>query len=668
MLKSNDDINKAEKIFLKNGQLFDEERRKFIECIDKSLHLQACPGSGKTTALLAKLYILSEKMPFEKNQGICVLTHTNVAIDIIKKKMGEKANRMFSHPNFFGTIQSFVDRYLAIPAYIKCFGYRPNYIDTEIQKERMSKTSNLNNIRINSLYSLKSLNFANDIFGEYTFQKIGQECKIVYSSNRKEIKIKKPRAKNDWTDDEKKEIVKAAICLKCKVLKSDRVLSYYDAYDFAKNYLDQIPELNKIFSSRFKYVFIDEAQDTSAIQKEIIEKCFNKNVIIQWIGDVNQGIMNDNYSETAWEPEKNGRYEIKNFTKSHRISQPIADIIKNIAISPYDTLCGCDNIPIKPVIIVFDDNTKNNVLEKFVELVCTKRANYNGEEKNLYDISLCSGNPVKAVGWVKEKENGLSIKSYFPTFDKKLTNINKIYFPNFFTMYELSKNIGAKKFKSRTISCILEALYLSNITNPLNNRKFNNTEFLSFINETDKNILNELLTIISKYYIENNFQNFSKEIINCLNSLKFNLRNESKDYIQKMTLKNAPNLQPGDENNIYKASINGTEVSIPIDTVHGIKGETHTATMYLETKYYKNSIEYFCDELAGRSGDAKQNCKRKNQALKIAHVAFSRPTHLLCIAIHKNEYDKYFINCSNLPFEILEIKDNKNQTLELPSL
>jgi len=131
MLKSNDDINKAEKIFLKNGQLFDEERRKFIECIDKSLHLQACPGSGKTTALLAKLYILSEKMPFEKNQGICVLTHTNVAIDIIKKKMGEKANRMFSHPNFFGTIQSFVDRYLAIPAYIKCFGYRPNYIDTE---------------------------------------------------------------------------------------------------------------------------------------------------------------------------------------------------------------------------------------------------------------------------------------------------------------------------------------------------------------------------------------------------------------------------------------------------------------------------------------------------------------------------------------------------------
>lgn len=656
MLISDDDINKAEKIFLKNGQSFDEEHRNFIKCIDKSLHLQACPGSGKTTALLAKLYILSEKMPFEKNQGICVLTHTNVAIDIIKSKLGEKANRMFNHPNFFGTIQSFVDKYLAIPAYIKCFGYRPNYIDTEIQKERMLKTYTLNNIRKDILYNLKSLNFANEIFGEYTFQKIGQECRMAYSRNGKEINIKKPKSKNDWTDNEKKEIIKAAECLKYKVLKIDRALSYYDAYDFAKNYLDKIPKLRNIFSSRFKYVFIDEAQDTSAIQKEIIEKCFNENVIIQWIGDVNQGIMNDNYTEAAWEPENDDRYELKYLSKSHRISQPIADVIKNVTISPYDTLCGCDNISIKPVIIVFDDSTKDKVLEKFAELVCTKRANYNGEEKNLYDISLCSGNPVKAVGWVgKEKDKGLSIKSYFQNFDKKSTNINKIYFPNLFTMCELSKNISTKVFKNRTISCILEVLHLSNVANPLNNRKFNKTEFLSFINETDKNLLNDLLTNIVIYYTERNFQNFSKEIINCLNSLEFNLNNNSINYLQKQTLEDAPNIQSTDENNVYKPSINGTEVSIPIDTVHGIKGETHTATLYLETKYYDNSSKYFCDELTGHISEKKSDSKRKKQALKIAHVAFSRPTHLLCIAMYKDEYEKYYNNFSNDIFEILGI-------------
>lgn len=656
MLISDDDIHKAEKIFLKKGQSFDEERRNFIKCIDKSLHLQACPGSGKTTALLAKLYILSEKMPFENNQGICVLTHTNVAIDIIKSKLGEKANRMFNHPNFFGTIQSFVDKYLGIPAYIKCFGYRPNYIDTEIQKERMLKTYTLNNIKKDILNSLKSLNFANEIFGEYTFQKIGQECRMVYSSNRKEINIKKPRSNKDWTDNEKKEIIKAAKCLKYKVLKIDRVLSYYDAYDFAKNYLDTIPEISNIFSSRFKYVFIDEAQDTSAIQKEIIEKCFNENVIIQWIGDVNQGIMNDNYTETAWKPDNDDRYKLKSLSKSHRISQPIADVINNIAISSYDTLYGCDNISIKPAIIVFDDRTKYKVLEKFAELVCSKKAIYNGEEKNLYDISLCSGNPIKAVGWVgKEKVKGLSIKSYFQDFDKKSSNINKTYFPNLFTMCEFSKNIGTNVFKNRTISCILEALHLSNVTNPLNNRKFNKTELLSFINETDKNLFNDLLANIVKYYTERNFQNFSKEIINCLNSLEFNLNNNSINYLQEHSLGDAPNIQSTDEYNVYKSSIDGTEVSIPIDTVHGVKGETHTATLYLETKYYDNSIKYFCDELTGHKSKKESGFKRKNQALKIAYVAFSRPTHLLCIAMYKDEYKKYCNNFSNDIFEILEI-------------
>lgn len=635
MLISDDDIRKTEKIFLKDGQSFDEERRNFIKCIDKSLHLQACPGSGKTTALLAKLYILSEKMPFERNQGICVLTHTNVAIDIIKNKLGEKANRMFNHPNFFGTIQSFVDRYLAIPAYIKCFGYRPNYIDTEFFFNKILKYENTfknNNWLINNKGNYKSvIDFVADINVE--FDKLGtSKINLIFKIT-----------------DTQSKTYKQIENIFCNFF-NDGYIRFKDAFSLAKLHLDTIPELTNIFSSRFKYVYIDEAQDTSDIQKEIIEKCFNENVIIQWIGDVNQGIMNDNYTETAWEPERDDRYEVMNFTKSHRISQPIADVIKNIAVNPYKTLCGCDNISIKPVIIVFDDNTKDKVLNKFAELVITTKANYRVKKKSLYDISLCSGYPVKAVGWVgKEKENGLSIKSYFPDFDKKLTNINKIYFPNLYTMYELSKNVSPREFKNRTISCILEALYLSDITSS-KNRKYSKSELINLINETDKNLLNELLTSIVKYYIENDFQNFSNAIISCLNTLEFNLNDKSKKYIQEMILKDIPNRQPTNEHNIFKASINGTEVIIPIDTVHGIKGETHTATLYLETKYYTNSIEYFYEE---------SDSQRKIQALKIAHVAFSRPTHLLCIAIHKNEYEKYCNNFSNNNFEIINLLEEE---------
>ena len=114
-----DDIRYAEEILFGKTNIFDkEERIPIIENFNKSFDVNACPGSGKTTVLLAKLIILSRKMPLNNGQGICVLTHTNVAIDEIKSKLGDKSDILFKYPNYFGTIQNFIDKYLAIP-YLK---------------------------------------------------------------------------------------------------------------------------------------------------------------------------------------------------------------------------------------------------------------------------------------------------------------------------------------------------------------------------------------------------------------------------------------------------------------------------------------------------------------------------------------------------------------------
>ena len=111
------DIAYAEKLLLPAGKSFDDERRAFIRCMD-SRDVIACPGSGKTTALLAKILVLAKKMPFEDNRGICVLTHTNVAINEIKQKADHAAaDALFRYPNFFGTIQGFVDQFLTLPSY-----------------------------------------------------------------------------------------------------------------------------------------------------------------------------------------------------------------------------------------------------------------------------------------------------------------------------------------------------------------------------------------------------------------------------------------------------------------------------------------------------------------------------------------------------------------------
>ena len=137
-----EDIEYAEKILFGKCNIFDEEERMpIIENFRESFDVKACPGSGKTTVLLAKLIILSRKMPLKDGMGVCVLTHTNVAINEIINKLGEKSDILFKYPNYFGTIQSFVDKYLTIPYFKRQMGDNVKSIDDDIYRNHILKLS-----------------------------------------------------------------------------------------------------------------------------------------------------------------------------------------------------------------------------------------------------------------------------------------------------------------------------------------------------------------------------------------------------------------------------------------------------------------------------------------------------------------------------------------------
>ena len=60
---TNFDIRYAELVLIGKPKAFDRERKDFIKNLD-TIDLQAVPGSGKTTALLAKLLLLEKHLPF----------------------------------------------------------------------------------------------------------------------------------------------------------------------------------------------------------------------------------------------------------------------------------------------------------------------------------------------------------------------------------------------------------------------------------------------------------------------------------------------------------------------------------------------------------------------------------------------------------------------------
>jgi superfamily I DNA/RNA helicase len=134
-----EEIQYAHSILLNGKPDFEQDKIDIIEC-NESQDIKACPGSGKTTTLLAKLIILANRMPLPNNQGICVLTHTNVAIDEIKSKLGNKADILFKYPNHFGTIQSFVDKFLAIPIYKLLWNSSPKRIDNNAAYDQIKKS------------------------------------------------------------------------------------------------------------------------------------------------------------------------------------------------------------------------------------------------------------------------------------------------------------------------------------------------------------------------------------------------------------------------------------------------------------------------------------------------------------------------------------------------
>ncbi len=88
-------------------------------------------------------------------------------------------------------------------------------------------------------------------------------------------------------------------------------------------------------------------------------------------------------------------------------------------------------------------------------------------------------------------------------------------------------------------------------------------------------------------------------------------------------------------NNTYRW-IGNDEVNIELGTIHSAKGETHIATILLETCYYgKHESEIIMDQLLGIPYSATENIGKILETLKMAYVSMSRPKYLLCMAIKK---------------------------------
>lgn len=609
---TNEDIEHAAEV-LNIASGFDAQRVDVIKCME-SRDIVACPGSGKTTVLLAKLIILARQLPLKNNKGICIITHTNVAIDEIKKRLGDKASALLSYPNFVGTIQSFIDKYLAVPASIKFYGRRPVTIDTDkfnIQIEKMFDFINMRN-------GLEA--FCNRNKTSIADLRFSLEDKLIYKGQKLFLFDKEVDKKYET------KLIRAFNTL----ITERGILRYEIAMELALKYLEQYEnELRTLFTERFAYAFVDEMQDTNDKQMQILTRIFDRDqTIFQCFGDPQQAIYNSIENNGAWIPNK--PYYI---TNSKRFSHNIATVSDLVSIAPYG-MRGKEASNIPPIIITYKDNNVESVLQIFSELI--KKYSLQNEKNAVF----------KAIGMVKGKDK-LGIRDYYPSFDKNndFRNYKNDYLniESYFSKLDdviLSKN-GIKAYYDRFLNVILKVMRFANIkTNE--GRYYSKNAFLNHVSETDQQFFDRMHRIFVKFITliekEKEIKKYFSQLILIIIRRYYSVNVDLKEiFHSKTSIDKQVDSAKSLKNNIYK----NKEIEIQIDTVHGVKGQTHTATLYLETMYYEKTVENIIDYLVNNS--KRKRGKRIEKHLKIAYVAMTRPEKLLCITMDEsifkqNEY------------------------------
>jgi hypothetical protein len=102
---------------------------------------------------------------------------------------------------------------------------------------------------------------------------------------------------------------------------------------------------------------------------------------------------------------------------------------------------------------------------------------------------------------------------------------------------------------------------------------------------------------------------------------------------------------------------------IELASVHAVKGQTHTATLYFETAYHADGkgpaaksyeSQRLASQFLGQPFGASVPT-RVQQSAKMVYVGFSRPTHLLCFAVHKQRFNAGLAAVAGNAWEVVDL-------------
>lgn len=611
--KCEEDVNlclgKCSKVCIELGKsiinnLNENQIEYILSSIEEHIFLDACPGSGKTEVLAIKAVCEIKKWN-KQSKKIAVLTFTNSAEDEIKLRINKYLGSNIQNICYVGTFTSWLHGYIANPFLVNWRASK-NGLDLSNIKDRSIKLID-EECNSNFLESFSTKYQYKDKKGNLKYNKIKSNEFSLYKKGDKTIFTGKNIKKYIQNMDTKY----IQDLLTKKVQFWNKGFSNYEDVEYlVLDLLKKSADICKLISQKFPVIFIDECQDLSYIQLQILKVLANNGTKIHLIGDKNQSIYEfrdidikdlDNFI-------KGLRFNRIELNKNYRSTQDIIDL-SNYVVNESKIIKSCNKnlFPSKSLYaILYNENEYDKLINKFNELVEQENLNKgnsriivrsNSLKNSILGINKNDMNMLEelamAIFWLKNKN--IKVNNFKFCIEIIAKNIQKIFFAEIPHQNKINLYQPDVLEKDDWIDILVKVKDKFILEKELHN--FNLTW------SSWKKILKKCL------------ENLSREI-KILNNIEPKLGNVRNNCVNKIV-----------NEDLFKKDAN--TLGYRIETIHSCKGMSLDSVLFISSKDRHSENAYWEDWF---------NIDKIEEKNRFAYVAFSRAKYILCLGIqNKNK-------------------------------
>jgi len=467
------------------------KQKEAVETLEGPLLILAGPGSGKTRVLTHRLaYLIKNNIP---PQNILAVTFTNKAADEMKQRVKKLLGSRMITP-FIGTFHAFCLRILRKE--INKLNYKKNFViyDEEDQLRTIKQVMEKLNINKEQFQPKKVATIISSLKSEVidsgTYQKQAQE----------------------FFEKTISEIYKTYQ----KTLKKNNALDFDDLIMLTVQLFEKFPEILEKYQKKFKYILVDEYQDTDPVQYRLIKLLSSKYKNLCVVGDDAQSIYsfrNADFRNILNFEKDFPQARVITLDQNYRSSQNILNaasklISKNVYQKPKNLWTENPAGPPISVIGTWDENTEAQlVVDKILELSkqgfklndFTIFYRTNAQSRALEEAFIHHNIPYKLIG---------AVKFYQRKEIKDMVSYLKFIATNDLISLERIINVPTRGIGKITFSKILNQ-GLSNLAK----EKSEINSFYNLIEETKKMALKKPLSQLLRFILkQTKYQDYLKKV------------------------------------------------------------------------------------------------------------------------------------------------------------